>query len=211
MKKILYLGLDPSRYECEGKLVHFPIIKTTPRPFEGHIKKLFEELATTTHVIVTSRTAASLFCEYAEKGQQALAEKIFLSIGDATATLLRKRGLVTHIAPQATGEGIIELLKIVPKPGHVFYPHSALARPLIKNYLKQQGIPFTAVDLYDASPRHTELPDLDSFDKIIFTSPSTVAAFFSSTAQMPPREKCISIGPITAQALEDHFSSTENF
>jgi uroporphyrinogen-III synthase len=206
MKRILYLGLDPTRYPVEGNLVHFPMIETVARPFQGDVKIFFDNLPLATHVIVTSRTVATLFCEYAEKAGADFKKKVFLAIGEATGEILQQKGIHSQIASEHTGEGIVELLSKTLSPSyHIYYPHSAIARSIIKNYLETHRIPFTSLALYDTYPRSIPLPDLDQFDQIVFTSPSTVHAFFASTQKIPPYTKCIAIGPITQQAIEEKF------
>jgi uroporphyrinogen-III synthase len=201
-KKILYLGLDPTRYACKGEVFHLPLIKIVHRPFQ-EVEPTLGQLTQTTHVILTSRTAAHLLCDYANQASQSLSDKIFLTVGQATAAALYDKGFsAIHVALQETGEGVVDLLKILPNACHIFYPHSAIARPLIADYLKKNSVSFTATILYDTVARHVQLPDLNDFEEIIFTSPSTVAAFFACTTHIPPYEKCIPLGPITARALE---------
>ncbi len=206
MGKTLYLGLDPGRYRNTDELVHLPLIETHPRPYEGEIKQFFENLDKATHIILTSRVAVTYFCHYGEKAQSNYTQKHFISIGKATENLLRSKGC-RHVSSALleTAEGVVELLHTLPTPCHFFYPHSALSRPLILQQLQQKALPFTAIPLYDTVARSLKLPNLDCFDKIIFTSPSTVDAFFALTSQIPPFGKCVPIGPITEKALKSYY------
>lgn len=207
MKKILYLGLDPARFEGEGELTHLPIIETKARPFEGAIQDFFYELPRVTHIIITSRTAALLFCDYGAQSHFSYREKIFLCVGKATGELLREKGCdQLEIAHIETAEGVVSLLKRVPFSSFLLYPHSARARPLLKNYLIDRGFTFRSISLYDTLLKSTPLPDLEAFDQIIFTSPSTVEAFFAAIEQPPLREQCIPLGPVTQSALDNIFN-----
>lgn len=206
-KNILYLGLDPSRFHHEGNLTHLPLIKTTPRPFDGEIKEAFRNVSAYTHVLFTSRTAVTFYREYSMKAgieDKTVREKSYLCIGKATALLVREMGCcVQAVAEIETGEGVVTLLsKVIPPPGHLFFPRSGQGREVIPHYLEKSKIPFTLIDLYDTSPNPLPLPDLELFDEIIFTSPSTVEAFLALAGTLPPPEKCIALGPVTEKFLK---------
>lgn len=205
MKRILYLGLDPTRYPHEGELVHFPIIRVVPRPFEGEIKTAFAQLPECSHVLFTSRTAVSLFLTYTDFEQRA--GKTYICVGQGTdKRLAEARVHSAHVAEEETGEGVVALLKTLTIPS-LFFPRSAQGRFVIQRYLREAAIPFISVDLYDTLPNPLTLPDLELFDAVVFTSPSTVHAF-CTLAPLPPPENCISIGPITTKALEDEWLAT---
>lgn len=194
-KKILYFGLDPTRYPQD--VVHYPLIKTQVFEFEK-IKIYFESQHT--HVLFTSREAVKYFFQYEPKKN-----KIYLCVGEATAKRVEGFGAqVSHIAEEAHGEGVIEMLHRL-KWGRILYPHSAQARSLLPDYLKERGIPFA---LYDTIPCVSTLPDLNPFDRLVFTSPSTVEVFASLCKSLPPQEKCEAIGPITKKALEKLFCTS---
>lgn len=199
-KQILYLGLDPSRYLHEGQLVHCPLIKVVARPFEGAIKKAFEQLECYSHILFTSRTAVSIFFEFV--ASEKVKEKSFIVVGRATAEKLQEFHLhATYIAKEECGEGVVVLLETLSlDQAHLLFPHSSLARSLILEYLKKKKIQHTALPLYDTLPIRTALPDLEQFDEIVFTSPSTVRAFLD-LQPLPPREKCVAFGPVTKKYL----------
>jgi uroporphyrinogen-III synthase len=208
MRRILYLGLDPSRYFEDAEIVHVPVIRCVKRPFEKEIKRCFERLNGYTHVLFTSRTALFIYKEYSLKaGFLKLDHLIYLCIGKSTAQGVQKMGLKpSYIAQEETGEGIIALLRgLALQNAHLFFPRSAQGRPLIVEYLEAMEISFTLCDLYDTLLNPVSIPDLALFDKIIFTSPSTVHAFFQLSKNMPPYEKCHSIGPVTQKTLDDYF------
>jgi len=196
-KRILYFGLDPSRYVYEGELIHLPLIEIQPFPFE-QVKAFFN--VSHSHVLFTSRTAVTWFFHYTSKK-----DKCYIAIGKATAKRLNDFGITpTWIAAEPQGEGVIDLLEKIDYT-HILYPHSAQARPLLPTYLQKRGTPFP---LYETVPTEVTLPDLTTFDRFVFTSPSTVKAFQKKCADLPPKEKCEAIGPITQNALNNLFNST---
>ncbi len=194
--RALYFGLDPSRYEFKGELVHLPLVRTVPFPFQK-VKLYFN--TPHSHVLFTSRSAVSYFFAYSTER-----DKKYICVGKATANRLEDFGVqADFIAENPQGEGVVELLKTI-EYEHILYPHSAQSRPLLPDYLKEGGTSFA---LYDTFPIKVRLPDLSRFDRLIFTSPSSVDAFFSQTSEIPPQEKCEAIGPITRNALNKFFSS----
>lgn len=113
-----------------------------------------------------------------------------------------------RLAPTATQEGVIELLQCLDlSSAYLFWPRSALARPVIADYLTRRGVSFHALDLYDTRPQAPlPLPNLDDFDEIVFTSPSTVKAFLTIFGSLLGGAKTLTpTGPITKEALFSIF------
>jgi uroporphyrinogen-III synthase len=168
---------------------HYPVIRTVP------IKALDEAAkaawAKATHVLFTSRSAVKHWSLLAS-----VEGKKGLTIGAATAALLEGSA---KIAPVATQEGVIELLKTIDlQNGLLFWPRSAQARPVLAEYLTKANIPFYALDLYETKWQKPEpVPNLDDFDEIVFTSPTTVNAFLKIFGPLPKDKILTAIGPVT--------------
>ena len=182
---ILYLGLRPKR-----GVFHYPVIRTEKIATEKSVSSLWPKF---THMIFTSQTAV----EYWEGPW----DKEILAIGEKTAAALKKRGVASKIAPFATQEGMIVLVHEI--DGYFFIPRSKRARSALTDFMQQHQIPFFALDLYDTYFQKLEpVPNLDAFDEIIFTSPSTVEGFLRIFGTLPRDKKLTPIGPITALALK---------
>jgi uroporphyrinogen-III synthase len=180
--KILYLGLRPK----EGTF-HYPVIRTELCPYQ-----LPSDWPLFTHMIFTSQTAVE-YWSYPW-------DKEIIAIGQATALALQKKGISSQIAPFATQEGVIELIR--PLAGYFFIPRSNLARSALTDYLKKEGKSFYVLDLYCTVFQKLEpIPNLKDFDEIVFTSPSTVEGFLRIYGSLPQDKKLTAIGPITEQAL----------
>lgn len=150
-----------------------------------------------THVIFTSQTTVNYW-----PGPW---DKQTIAIGPATASALQKKGLDPLIASDSTQEGIIELISKI--DGYFFLPHSRRARSALTDYMREKGIPFFALDLYDTVFQKPDpVPNLDDFDEIIFTSPSTVEGFLKIYGRLPKDKKLTPIGPVTERAMEAFFS-----
>jgi len=182
----LYLGLDPKNYP--GAL-HYPVIRTELCGQVEPARALWPQF---THLIFTSQTAVRYW-----PGPW---DKKIIAIGDATASALRQKGLKPLIAPVATQEGVIELIKQI--DGYFFWPRSKRARPILTDFLNQQKIPFFVLDLYDTVFQRPEpVPNLDTIYEIIFTSPSTVEGFLRIYGKLPKDKKLTPIGPVTEKAI----------
>jgi uroporphyrinogen-III synthase len=203
MKRALYLGLDPSRYTTEKQLIHYPIITIQNYPYEGKIEQYFQEIASFSVILLTSRTATSLFFEYCNKAgmsKKELAKKLYIAVGRATAEMLPH----ALVAKEECGEGIVALLDSLPsiKSRKFFFPHSRYSRPVISDYLKNKDYSFVECIFYEPQTTKEPLPcDLETVDEIIFTSPSTVHAFFEKKYRVSQRLELTTIGPITHNTL----------
>ncbi len=203
-KRILYLGIDPVRFQEDAEIVHRPIIRVEPFSLsQPDIKHAFEEMFLYTHLLFTSRVSVSFTVEFAKQANVSLLGKKMITVGSATAEKVRACGYsVSYTALKECGEGVIDLLKgLSLQESYLFFPHSNMAREIIHDYLQQNGLKYRALPIYQTLARPIFLEDLDSFDKIVFTSPSTVRAFVDQCGQLPPVEKCLAIGPITEKAL----------
>lgn len=191
--KILYLGVDPSRYLHTGELIHYPVIRTIPiEALDETTQQIWPRV---THLVFTSPSAVKHWTGFASCEQKAV-----IAIGPATASLLRN----PLIAPFATQEGVIALLETLElSEAYFLLPRSSRARPLLTEYLQRRGVGFLALDLYQTIP-HNPGP-LPAFDEIVFTSPSTVEAFLQLHGCIPRDKKITAIGPVTKNALPKIF------
>jgi uroporphyrinogen-III synthase len=197
---ILHVGLTLSEEQQKDKnLVHCPMVNVVPVP-----KTELPSLDTTkvTHVIFTSKTAVALWIDYF--GLAALSSKQIISVGRATTRKLEKQGLHPFTAEEECAEGIVKLLQTLDLRGAVLlWPHAAGARSVISDYCAEKKIPLIAPILYETVPKRPDpLPNLAKFDKIYFSSPSSVHAFFTFFPEPPPNLQFETIGAITQISLD---------
>lgn len=199
-KSVLYLGLDPTNYSSKKEVIHLPIIQIIPYPLSHPgVSKALEQFHTYTHIIVTSKSAIPILLDYLKTGN-----KKILAVGEATAACLRKHGLQpAYIAENETSEGLVEVLRgLSLENAKVFWPHSALSRRVIADYLSLEGVEFCECVVYETVPAElAEVPSLEGVGEIVFTSPSTVDAFLYYYGSLPRDKKLTSIGPVTAKHL----------
>ncbi len=219
--KVLHVGLDPSRWveqsqsKSAPELVHYPVIKVIPKdPHSPELSQLRAELSFYTHVIFTSQPAVRFLMDHLKVHglpPLALRGKELLAVGQATAALIRKYGLeVSCVALEETAEGMVQQLESIPfnDSSYVLMPRSARARSILPDYLKKRQVKYKICSLYDTvSQRIEPLPDLESFDEVVFTSPSSVESFFEIFSKFPLNLQATPLGSVTQAALEKipHF------
>lgn len=196
-KKILYTGLDPSNYPEE--VFHLPLIEIFPlKPND----EVLQEFSKFTHLIITSKSVIPILIQHVNLS--AWQSKVTICVGQATKKQLEQIGISPTItAQEETSEGILlELSKLDLKNAYIFWPHSSLSRNVIPKYLLKNNIRFVSFPFYETKTKRIKnLPNLNEFDEIIFTSPSTVTAFIENYGCLPNNIKLISIGSITENFL----------
>jgi uroporphyrinogen-III synthase len=201
MKKSLYLGPElPTRSFKDRHLVLHRLIEIKPLPLP---EKIIQAWPHFTHVIFTSKSAVSTLIAGLRSFKMrptCLHTKNCLAIGQATGDALRDYGIEPSVSSLEQAEGIVNMLQLLEPNSYVFYPHASLARPLIKEALSRLPLPHEEINLYDTCKTLEPLPNLNTFYEVIFSSPSTVGAFFSTGMPISPL-LYTPLGPITGKAL----------
>jgi len=196
----LYTGLTPP----DSKVIHCPFIQIVPRPaYDPDVIQMFQMLSEITHIVFTSKTAVRIFFDYLPHDCDLSSTTLF-AVGSVTKSHLESYGMKNVLVPQEeTAEGLVELIKSTNLDSAKFlWPHSARSRRVISDYFQQQQILYIEYILYDTViKKPNPLPNLDEFDEIIFTSPSTVEGFVQSYGALPPDKLLTPIGPVTANVL----------
>lgn len=202
MHHVLYLGLDPSRFSTDGKIIHYPVIRIEPR--QGvEIHKAFSKMQEYTHLVFTSQNAVRIFFSYLPDAIQ-LGDKLLIAIGTATSFCLEQKGYRPLVAEIATQEGVVSLLETLAlEDASVFLPGSSLSRPILSAYLAKRKVPFVVCPIYDTVFQKLEpVPSLASIQEIVFTSPSTVDGFLRIFPSRLQGKKIRCIGEITASYVQ---------
>jgi len=177
--------------------------------------------------VFMSSKAASLLFETAKKVgkfeelQLAIANTIVLAVGPKTKDVLEKENVKVAYMPQRySSVGIGEIFTKLNAVGKkVIVPRSGASTPFLKDLLEKIGLHVTELYLYDVcafrdTSQWNEFRDLFSQDKvdgIIFTSASSVRAFFEimtkdhdedQLVDMLHKTMVVSIGPFTADELK---------
>lgn len=206
MRKVLYLGIDPSNYKGqEGEIIHYPVIKIVPRR-NADIKASYSKLSIYTHLLFSSKNTVQIFFQKVEElgiSKDFLQTIKILAIGTVTANYVNKYAHCDFIAREETQEGMIALLQSLPlENAYLFFPRSSLSRNVVIDFFQENSIQFQDCFLYDTvTQKNYPLPNLEEIDEIVFTSPSTLKAFVEIFSAIPLGKKLTTIGPITQKAL----------
>jgi len=156
-----------------------------------------------------------------EELQLAMANTIVLAVGPKTKSELENQGIkVAHVPTIFSSVGVGEVFTRLNAVGKkVIIPRSGASTPFLKNLLEKIGLEVTEIHLYDVCAfRDTtqwnefrELFSQSKIDGIVFTSASSVGAFFEIMSKDYEEKnllnnlqtiKVVAIGPFTADELK---------
>ena len=155
-----------------------------------------------------------------EKLQLAVANTIVIAVGPKTKTALESEGIkVSYIPKRFSSVGVGEVLTRLNAVGKkVLVPRSSASTPFLRNLLEKIGLDVKEIHLYDVHSfgdvsqwkEFSELFSQNKIDGIVFTSASSVRAFFDileknfdekTLLNNLQKTKIVSIGPFTAEEL----------
>jgi len=153
--------------------------------------------------------------------QLGLANTIIVAVGPKTKTALEEEGLkVAHMPDRYSSVGVGEIFTQINSFGKkVIIPRSVASTPFLKNLLEKIGLEVIEIYLYDVKPfndpskwnEFTKLLKENKIDGIIFTSASSVRAFFEimlntfdkkNLLNYTFKTKIVAIGPFTSAELK---------
>lgn len=203
-RRILFTGLSKERYFTKGaNYFHLPLIRIVPMEdyweLDGHIKNIrrFD------WVVFSSRYGVEYFFKRLEiigYDSRALSGIKVAAIGASTKNRLFDFGIIADLAPRdESSEGLVEEFKRIGLRGaKLFLPRSDISDKNLSDGFKRLGAEVVTGFAYRNVPAE-DLPDLDlnSFDEIMFTSPSTVRNFKARYGKVPKQVKASFIGDVT--------------
>ncbi|MCM8823584.1 MAG: uroporphyrinogen-III C-methyltransferase [Candidatus Omnitrophica bacterium] len=214
-RRILFTGLSEERYFLRGTYFHLPLIKIEPlkdyKELDNWIKKICQahKLSTINYkpifdwIVFTSRYGVFYFFERLIKlgfDSRKLSGIKISAIGSSTANKLKEYGILADLVPKKESSlGLLEeFKKIFRSPVKIFLPRSDIADKGLTDGLTKLGAEVLNCIAYrNVMPK--DLPDLslDSFDEIMFTSPSGVRNFVKRYGKIPSGIKISCIGEVT--------------
>ena len=155
-----------------------------------------------------------------EKLQLAVANTIVIAVGPKTKAALESEGIkVSYIPKRFSSVGVGEVLTRLNAVGKkVLVPRSGASTPFLRNLLEKIGLDVKEIHLYDVHSfgdisqwkEFSELFSQNKIDGIVFTSASSVRAFFDileknfdekTLLNNLQKTKIVSIGPFTSEEL----------
>ena len=207
-KKVLFTGLSEERFFTEGTYFHVPLISIEPlddyAEFDGCLKRIRDF----DWIVFASRYGVEYFFKRLRKigyDSRVLADIKIAAVGNSTGKRLVDFGISADLVPRKeSSEGLVEEFsfkggkKIDLKGKKVFLPRSDISDKGLEKDLRKLGAAVTASFAYK-NRIFGNLPDLDlnGFDEVIFTSPSTVRNFKKRYGGLPRDVKVKCIGDVT--------------
>jgi uroporphyrinogen III methyltransferase/synthase len=207
-KHILFTGLSREKFFTPGKYEHVPLIKIKFAPDYTRFDRLLKGIAGFDWVVFTSGFGVEYFFKrLADVGldSRSLAGVSIAVIGRSTRQKLLVYALKPDlVSPIETSEGLIsEFKRIKLKGKKIFLPQSLLSSKKLQEGLKKLGAKVeTAVAYKNVIPDDLPELDLELFDEIVFTSPSTVKNFKKKYKRIPGYARIRCIGKVTAREVE---------
>ncbi|MGD2278674.1 MAG: uroporphyrinogen-III C-methyltransferase [Candidatus Omnitrophota bacterium] len=202
-RKILFTGLSEERFFLKGTYVHVPMIKIKELENYGEFDRRLKKLSAYDWIVFTSRYGVKYFF----KRLQALgfdSRKIgnvkVAAIGRSTSSSLVEYGIMADLVPRVeSSRGLVKLFGKIDLAGKkVFMPHSDISDKGLEEKFAKMGAHVTAPVAYrNVMPDDLPELDLERFDEIMFTSPSTVRNFKKRYGKVPENIKVRCIGDVT--------------
>ena len=183
--RVLHAGLDPLAFNEADAVVGYPLIAIEPR------RGIALDLAIYDAILFTSRNAVEWFFSTHAPGALPL-----VAIGPATArAIVRHRGTVAHMPTTADSDDAAALLATLPYK-NVLYPCSSRSTNAL--HKMPQVRPVVVYDTVAKSPAPVAL---EGYDGVVFSSSSTVDAFFAVYKVLPAHLACWAYGKHSAARL----------
>lgn len=211
-KKILFTGISKERFLEEGIFFHVPMIEIKPLDNYSKMHTFIRKINKFDWIIFSSRYGVYYF--FRELFNLGLDTRILnntgiAAVGSSTANKLKEYGVVPDLVPKIeSSKGLLSEFKrfIYRKNVRIFLPRSDIADKGLTDGLKRLGaIVDSCIAYKNVMP--DELPDMDLnfFDEIIFTSPSTVRNFVKRYGIYPRKVKIKTIGEVTKKELKKYL------
>ncbi|BAE81555.1 conserved hypothetical protein [Chlamydia felis Fe/C-56] len=205
----VYLGLNQQTAR-KYRALFAPILEIVPFARSSpQLRHAYLYLEKTSHILLTSPSSTSLFFSRMKKkfSRKTLRNKHYLCLGKITAHRLARclPKAPYSLAATETGEGVLPMISSLPKEARILYPHSALSRPIIKNFLTQENRYFFAYPHYSIRERRLSPQIFDHCTRVILTSPSGVRAYAKLFPVLPDRQHFCQ-GPITLKEFQKIYN-----
>lgn len=202
-KRILFTGLSKERFFTKGTYFHLPLIKIVPIDDYTAFDNYLKDIRKFNWLIFTSRYGVEYFFKRLKLSgydSRILNDIKIAGIGDSTKMRLEDFGILADLVPKIeSSKGLLEAFKKINlKEAKIFLPRSDISDKGLEQGLKNLGARVTASVAYkNVSPKALPDLDLDSFDEIMFSSPSGVRNFIKRYKDVPKKVKVSCIGDVT--------------
>ncbi|MBA2124026.1 uroporphyrinogen-III C-methyltransferase [bacterium Unc6] len=202
-KWVLFTGLSQERFFNKGVYFHLPLIKIEPlynyREFDNYV----ENIRNFDWIVFASRYGVEYFFKRLKAigyDSRLLSNIKIGAIGNSTKNRLLDFGIIADLVPKKeSAEGLVTEFKNLDIEGkRIFLPRSDISDKGLEKAFKKLGARVTTSFAYkNVMPE--DLPDLElnTFNEIMFTSPSAVRNFKRRYKKIPQSVKVRCIGDVT--------------
>lgn len=214
---ILVTGTTSNEYEYLGNITHTPLIRIEKIANNKKLQTSLAEISTFDWIIFTSRYGVRYFFEaLIDQGLDAriLATLKIASVGKTTSAELLKYNIRPDVeSPTESAEGLVAFFEKEKLIGQrILLPRSDKGLKYLSSSLEKQGNSIEDVPVYtNEANLEAEKTDLSLFQKIVFTSPSSVDAFISLYGEFPAAAQLIARGKTTEEYIKLKKALNETF
>lgn len=207
-RRILFTGLSRERFFESGTYFHLPLIKIEPLKDYRAFDRNLMAIRSFDWIVFASRYGVKYFFERLKSigcDTRVLSGIKIAAIGNSTKSRLLDFGIIADLVPKReSSKGLLEEFKKIDLKGKkIFLPRSDIAdKGLGKAFERLGARAISSLAYRNVMPK--ALPDLDLnfFNEIMFTSPSTVRNFkkrYSAKGgkKIPKQIKVRCIGEVT--------------
>ena len=210
--KILYTGTNVSNYAHLGYVIHHPMIEITALEDYTEVDNCVLKIKDFDWLVFTSRHAVEYFFNRLfdlKYDTRHLSQIKIASIGHFTSSILKKYGIVPNM--QSLKESSIDLAHLFKeqnvKSKNILIPRSNLALNHLPDALEKLDNQITRLTVYqNRLPKNIKKIDYESFDKVIFSSPSGVNNFIDIYGELPRKPELITKGKETQAAINKYLN-----
>jgi uroporphyrinogen-III synthase len=150
-----------------------------------------------TNLIFSSQNAVLSLIE--QNGWEVLKTKTVFCVGIKTKELLEQNGFKVDVYMDYASE-LAEIITLIYNKESYTFLSGNLRMETLPKALKNEGITFNEIEVYQTTLAPFKISDQEKFDGILFFSPSAVESYL--TNNKIKKEICFCIGTTTAKALE---------
>jgi len=158
---------------------------------------IFELNTINNNLIFSSQNAVLSLME--QNGWEVLKSKPVFCVGIKTKELLEANGFTVDVYLDYASE-LAEIITLIYNQESYTFLSGNLRKETLPEALKNAGITFNEIEVYQTTLAPFKISDQENFDGIMFFSPSAVESYLSNNKIK--KEVCFCVGSTTAAALE---------
>ncbi len=207
-KRILFTGLSKERFFLKGTYFHLPLIRIGPMEDYTEFDECLRNIGDFDWIVFASRYGVEYFFQRLSRAgydSRRLSNLKIAAIGNSTRNRLLDFGILADLVPEKeSAKGLVGVFrKLSIKGQRIFLPRSDISDKGLSRALEGLGAKVTTSFAY-RNVMPGDLPDLDLnfFEEIVFTSPSTVRNFKQRYREVPENVKVRCIGDVTRKEAQ---------